>query len=91
VTGIGGSVHIGHGVMIGGHSAVLDNITIGDRAQVAGNSGVMNDIPAGEIWWGFPASPSRDAARAYAVHRDLPALVRRVRALEQALAQNSPR
>ena len=84
VTGIAGSVTIGDGVVIGGHVGIADKLTIGSRAVIGAKSGVINDVPAGETWWGFPAAPSRDAARAYAMHRDLPAIVRRLRALENS-------
>lgn len=87
VCGMAGSVTVGDGVVIGGHVGIADNLTIGARAVIAAKSGVINSVPAGQTWWGFPALPARDAARAYAVHRDLPALVQRVRAMEKALAK----
>lgn len=83
MTGIAGSVTIGDGVIIGGHVGIADNLTIGDRVTIAAKSGVINSIPAGQTWWGFPAAPSRDAARAYAMHANLPVIVRRLRRLEQ--------
>ncbi|TVQ75991.1 MAG: UDP-3-O-(3-hydroxymyristoyl)glucosamine N-acyltransferase [Phycisphaeraceae bacterium] len=64
--GIGGSTSIGDGAMIGGGVGLRDNIKIGAGAQVAAMSGVMGDIPAGEIWFGFPAKPSKRAMRTLA-------------------------
>jgi UDP-3-O-[3-hydroxymyristoyl] glucosamine N-acyltransferase len=85
VTGIAGSVTIGDGVIIAGHVGIADNLTIGERAVIAAKSGVIKSVPAGETWWGFPAAPSRDAARAYAMHANLPDIVQRLRRVEQAV------
>lgn len=57
--GISGSVTIGDGCRFGGRAGVADHITIGDGAQVGGAAGVLKDIPAGEIWSGYPAQPLR--------------------------------
>ncbi len=88
--GMAGSVTIGDGVIIGGHVGIADNLTVGARAVIAAKSGLMNDVPAGETWWGFPAIPARDAARAYAIHRHLPALARRLLAVERAAGVDRP-
>jgi UDP-3-O-[3-hydroxymyristoyl] glucosamine N-acyltransferase len=82
---LAGSASLGDGVLLAGQVGVADNIVIGDRAVVAAKSGVTVDIPAGETWWGFPAFPYRDASRAYAVHRELPELRKRLGALEKAV------
>ncbi len=58
-TGISGSVIAGDGVRFGGRVGVADHMTIGDGATLMANAGVMNSVPAGEVWGGFPAVPSR--------------------------------
>lgn len=58
-TGISGSVTVGDGVAFGGRAGIADHVTIGDGASVAAAAGVMRDIPAGEVWGGFPAQPIR--------------------------------
>ena len=58
-SGIAGSAKIGEGVMMGGNAGVADHTRIGDGAQLGGNAATMKDIPAGEIWGGFPAKPIR--------------------------------
>jgi UDP-3-O-[3-hydroxymyristoyl] glucosamine N-acyltransferase len=83
LTGLAGSVRLGDGVVLAGHVGIADNLTIGDRATVAAKAGVMNDVPAGETWWGYPATPARDMARALATLRNLPELARAVRAIGQ--------
>jgi UDP-3-O-[3-hydroxymyristoyl] glucosamine N-acyltransferase len=77
--GLAGSVRLGDGVVVAGHVGIADNITIGDRAVIAAKAGVMNDVPAGETWWGYPATRARDMARSMALLRNLPELARAVR------------
>lgn len=56
-TGISGSVKVGDGTMMGGGVGLADHLTIGAGAQLAAGAGFMHDVPAGEIWAGFPAKP----------------------------------
>ena len=90
VTGIAGSVTLGDGVIIGGHVGIAANLTLGARCVIGAKSGVPRDVPAGATWWGFPAGPSRDAARCYALHRELPDLFKRLREIEKASGITAP-
>lgn len=62
-TGISGSTIVGDGVRFGGRAGIADHVTIGNGATVLASGGVMHDIPAGEIWGGIPAVPSRQWLR----------------------------
>lgn len=84
-TGISGSTKVGMGVAMGGQVGIVGHLSIGDGARFAAKAGVHNDVPAGEIYSGFPAGPHRDWLRESAAVRVLPALVKRVRELEKAL------
>ncbi len=55
--GISGSTVIGDFVLMGGRVGVADHLTIGAGAHIGAGSGVREDIPAGEIWMGYPAKP----------------------------------
>ncbi len=57
LVGISGSVTVGDNVVMGGGVGIADHRTIGTGAQLAAGSGVMHDVPAGEVWAGFPAEP----------------------------------
>lgn len=61
--GISGSCVIGDGVTMGGRVGISDHVTIGVGATIAANAGVSRDVPAGEVWSGFPAKPIRQHMR----------------------------
>jgi UDP-3-O-[3-hydroxymyristoyl] glucosamine N-acyltransferase len=71
LTGISGSVVVGDNVMMGGGVGLADHLTIGSGAQLAARSGLMHDVPAGEVWAGFPAKPMKLAMREFALIRKM--------------------
>lgn len=44
------------GASIGAGSTILPGITIGEGAMIGAGSVVTHDVPAGELWFGNPAS-----------------------------------
>ncbi|HEU0012047.1 MAG TPA: UDP-3-O-(3-hydroxymyristoyl)glucosamine N-acyltransferase [Longimicrobium sp.] len=83
--GISGSTKVGDGAVLGGQAGVQGHITIGAGARVGGQSGVFGDVPDGQTVSGYPARPHREALRAQAALFRLPALMERIRKLEQAV------
>ncbi len=57
--GISGSTIVGDGVTMGGRVGVADHRKIGHGATIAGGAAVFQDVPAGEVWSGYPAKPLR--------------------------------
>lgn len=57
--GISGSTDIGDGAVLGGRVGIADHRTIGAGATLAGGAAVFQDVPAGEVWSGYPAKPLR--------------------------------
>lgn len=82
-TAVGGSVTIGDGAMVGGASILRDHVTLGRGAKCAGGAGVANDIPDGEAWLGYHASPAKEAKRELFAVRKLPQLIKDFKALRQ--------
>ena len=72
-SGISGSVIVGDNVVMGGGVGIADHITIGAGAQLAAGSGFMNNVPAGEVWGGYPAEPMVTMLRSIATLRKLTA------------------
>jgi UDP-3-O-[3-hydroxymyristoyl] glucosamine N-acyltransferase len=80
-TGISGSTKIGKHVTLAGQVGIVGHIEIGDNAIVAAKSGVPKSIPAGEIWFGYPASPIMKQKKIEASLRHLPELSKKVNSL----------
>ncbi|MBC7770212.1 MAG: UDP-3-O-(3-hydroxymyristoyl)glucosamine N-acyltransferase [Phycisphaerales bacterium] len=57
--GISGSTVVEDGVTMGGQVGIADHRRIGKGATLAGAAAVFQDVPAGEVWGGFPAKPLR--------------------------------
>lgn len=57
--GISGSTIVGDGVTMGGRVGIGDHRNIGAGATLAGGAAVFQDVPAGEVWSGYPAKPLR--------------------------------
>ena len=74
--GIAGSTRIEDGAQIGGQVGVSGHLTIGAKATVAAQAGVFGDIPAGEIWSGYPARPHKEQLRSQAAVSRLAKLIR---------------
>ncbi|RRH99246.1 UDP-3-O-(3-hydroxymyristoyl)glucosamine N-acyltransferase [Mesorhizobium tamadayense] len=71
LSGISGSVVVGDNVTMGGGVGLADHLTIGPGAKLAARSGFMSNVPAGEVWGGYPAQPMAEAMREIAMLRRL--------------------
>ncbi len=87
-TGIAGSTKIGKDCMIGGQVGIVGHITIADKVKIAAQSGIGSSITTeGEIVQGSPAFNIGDYKRTYVVFRKLPQLEKRIKELEQLIAE----
>ncbi len=84
--GIAGSTRVEDGVQLGGQVGLAGHLVIGAGSTLGAQAGVVGNVPAGEIWSGYPARPHREQLRASAALHRLTALLR---PLEQLLARNS--
>ena len=89
--GLSGSTRVGRFVRLGGQVGTAGHLTIGDGAQVAAQSGVPNDVPAGGIVGGYPATDIHLWRRMSAALPRLPELLRRVRRVESVLGLRAQR
>jgi UDP-3-O-[3-hydroxymyristoyl] glucosamine N-acyltransferase len=86
-TGVAGSTKIGRDCMIGGQVGIVGHITIADKVKIAAQSGIGSSILSeGEIVQGSPAFNIGDYKRTYVVFRKLPALEKKIKELEQTIA-----
>jgi UDP-3-O-[3-hydroxymyristoyl] glucosamine N-acyltransferase len=84
-SGISGSTKIGKNVTIAGQVGVVGHINIGDGAILAAKSGVSKDVPAKEVWFGYPAHPLMRQKKIEACIHNLPEMVKRIHALEKII------
>ena len=86
--GISGSTRLGNYVTLAGQVGLVGHIEIGDKAVVGAKSGVNKSIPAGERYFGIPATPGREFKERWAYQKRLKKLFERVKKLEQVLGSN---
>ncbi len=81
--GVAGTTDIGNGVILAGQVGLAGHMTIGDRVQIGAQSGVISSIPAGQVYFGYPAMPQREAFKQQAVLRKLPEMYKEFRAMKK--------
>ncbi|WP_298728351.1 UDP-3-O-(3-hydroxymyristoyl)glucosamine N-acyltransferase [uncultured Ferrovibrio sp.] len=69
--GIAGSTQLGDFVVLAAQSGVAGHLKLGMGARVGAKSGVMTDIPAGESYFGIPATRVKEYFRQVATLRRL--------------------
>ena len=85
--GIAGSTVVEDDVVLAGQVGVNGHITIGKGARATGQTGITNDVPPGSFVSGLPAVENRAWRKAASSFVQLPALRRRVAALERRYAE----
>jgi UDP-3-O-[3-hydroxymyristoyl] glucosamine N-acyltransferase len=86
-TGISGSTKVGKHVTIAGQVGIVGHVKIGDKSIIAAKSGVSKDIPAEEVWFGYPAQPIMKQKKIEASLRHLPELTKKIHNLEKTLIE----
>ena len=84
-TGISGSTRLGRHVITAGQAGLVGHIHVGDGAIIGAKSGVSKSVPAGEMWFGIPATPARLYKEKLAYNNRLKDLFARVKELEKKL------
>ncbi len=87
--GIAGSTTVGDFVVLGGQVGIAGHLRIGDRVQIGAQSGIMTDATPGQILFGTPARPHREAFKLQALYAKLPEMRATVRELRRELGPSS--
>ncbi|HYM62830.1 MAG TPA: UDP-3-O-(3-hydroxymyristoyl)glucosamine N-acyltransferase [Thermoanaerobaculia bacterium] len=85
--GISGSTELGDYVIMAGQAGASGHLKIGSYAQIAGGSGVFDDVPERTKVFGCPARPLREYMGRERNIKKVPALLKRIEALEKALGK----
>jgi len=86
-TGISGSTKVGNHVTIAGQVGTVGHIEIGDNAILAAKSGISKNVPAGEVWFGYPAMTMIRQKRIEASLRRLPEMSKKFNKLVKQLEE----
>lgn len=88
--GIAGSTKIGDSCRIGGQAGFVGHITVADGAQVQAQSGVASPVKKpNSALFGSPAIDYKNYVRSYAVFKQLPDLLKRIKDLERKLKKKN--
>ncbi|MBN1292154.1 MAG: UDP-3-O-(3-hydroxymyristoyl)glucosamine N-acyltransferase [Candidatus Latescibacteria bacterium] len=85
--GISGSTKIGNNVKLGGQAGISGHLTINDGASVGAQAGVTKDVAENETVSGYPAKIHMKAMRLEAALRNLPELIKKVKAQEKRILE----
>lgn len=83
--GIAGSCTLGHHVILAGQVGVADHVNIGDQAIVTARTAVLRDIESKSAQGGYPGVELSVWKRYVSILPKLPALIRRLKELENRL------
>jgi UDP-3-O-[3-hydroxymyristoyl] glucosamine N-acyltransferase len=85
--GVAGSTTLGERVVAGGQSGFSDHIRVADGVMIGGGSAVLGNIDETGVYTGYPAMPMSQFRRVAAIQKDLPSLLKRLRALEKRVEE----
>lgn len=87
--GLAGSCTTGDYVRLGGQAGIKDHLTLHTGCSIGAKSGLHKDVPAGETWIGFPATPEADQKRLVFSLRRVPDMRDQLKALEARVKELS--
>ncbi len=84
MSGIAGSTVIGKNCMFGGHTGVIGHLKVADGVKMGAYTGISNNVKQeGAVLRGTPAFDAKAFSRSWVSLKNLPDLVKEVRALKQ--------
>lgn len=81
--GVSGSTKVGNRVTLAGQVGIIGHLKIGDGAIIAAQSGIMNDVKPGEVLFGSPARPRKEALKLMAIYGKLPEIYEAIKDLRK--------
>lgn len=85
--GLAGSCTTGDYVRLGGQVGIRDHIRLNSGCMVGAKGGVHKDIPEGEIWIGYPATPEAEQKRLVFSLKRVPEMRDKLRDLQNQVAE----
>lgn len=85
--GVSGSTKLGDYVTLGGQVGVAGHLEIGSRAMVGAKSGIHSDIPAGQVYSGYPAMPHKQWLKSAMATPKIPEMRKTIMDLEKRIKE----
>lgn len=85
--GLAGSCTTGDYVRIGGQVGIKDHVRLNTGCSIGAKGGVHKDVPAGETWIGYPATPEHEQKRLVFSLKRVPEMRQQVKDLEKQVAE----
>jgi UDP-3-O-[3-hydroxymyristoyl] glucosamine N-acyltransferase len=82
-SGMAGGVKLGKRVILAGQSGIANQAVIGDGATLSAKAGAYGDIPAGEIYSGYPAIPHKAYLKSAGIFGRLPEMYQNIKELKK--------
>lgn len=79
--GLAGSCRTGDYVQLGGQAGIKDHVTLHTGSSVGAKGAVHCDIPAGEKWFGYPATPEGEQKRLMFTLKRVPEMREQLKAM----------
>lgn len=85
-SGIAGSAKVGKNCMIGGQAAINGHIKIANGTKIGAQAGIMGEIKdENQILIGYPAIEVKQFFKSSVVFKELPEMLKKIRALEKEI------
>ncbi len=88
-TGISGSTKIGENCILAGQVGVAGHLVLANNTSVGAQTGVSKSTKEGQKLFGYPGVEVKEYFKSYAVFRQLPDLIVRLRQLEEKMNGSS--
>lgn len=85
--GLAGSCTTGDYVRLGGQVGIKDHVRLNTGSSIGAKGGVHKDVPAGETWIGYPATPEHEQKRLVFSLKRVPEMRQQVKDLERQVAE----
>ncbi len=84
--GLAGSCSTGDYVRLGGQAGVKDHVRMNTGCMVGAKAGIHKDVPAGEVWIGYLATPEAEQKRLLFSLKRVPEMRDQFKAMEKQIA-----
>ena len=85
--GLAGSCSTGDYVRLGGQVGIKDHVRLNTGSSIGAKGGVHKDVPAGETWIGYPATPEHEQKRLVFSLKRVPEMRQEFKELKRQVAQ----